>query len=107
MLISAALMMIWVTVKLSDFATIEIIGIRTLAWTGLGVVYFGLGLGFRERAYRLMGLVTLALALLSIIPSIWSLSTEIKILSVFVMGGTFVALGFIYSRFKESLKKLL
>lgn len=105
--ISGVLMIIWVTIKLSDFATIEINGIRTLAWTGLGVVYFGLGLGLRERAYRLMGLVTLALALLSILPSIWSMSTEIKILSVFVMGGVFVALGFIYSRFKEPLKKLL
>lgn len=105
--LSGVLTLIWVTIKVSDFSAGEFNGVRTLAWTGLGVVYFATGLGLRERTYRLMGLVTLALALLSIAPSIWSMSTEIKILSVFVMGGVFVTLGFVYSRFKEPLKKLL
>ncbi len=80
---------------------------RTIAWTLLAVIYFGAGLGLRERWYRLMGLGTLSIALLSLVPIIWGMSTEMKIASFFVMGAVFLGLGFVYNRYRESLKKLL
>ena len=67
----------------------------------------GAGLGLRERWYRLMGLGTLAIALVSLVPIIWGMSTEMKIASFFVMGGVFIGLGFVYTRYQEQLKKLL
>jgi len=73
----------------------------------LAVVYFGAGLGLRERWHRLMGLGTLAIALLSLVPIIWGMSTPMKIASFFVMGGVFLSLGFVYTRYHESLKRLL
>ena len=80
---------------------------RTIQWSLLAVIYFGFGIVLRERWYRLMGLGTLGIALLSLIPIIWGMSTEMKIASFFVMGGIFLGLGFVYNRYREFLKKLL
>ena len=103
-LVGGALLFIWLSIKVSDMGGH---GARTIAWSLLAVVYFGLGLGLRERWYRLMGLGTLAIALVSLVPIIWGMSTEMKIASFFVMGGVFIGLGFVYTRFKEQLKYLL
>ena len=54
-----------------------------------------------------MGLGTLAIALVSLVPIIWGMSTEMKIASFFVMGGVFLGLGYVYTRFKEQIKNLL
>jgi len=109
-LVGGALLFIWLSIKVSNiFSEMEMggHGARTIAWSLLAVVYFGLGLGLRERWYRLMGLGTLAIALVSLVPIIWGMSTEMKIASFFVMGGVFLGLGFVYTRFKEQIKKLL
>ena len=103
-LVGGALLFIWLSIKVSDMGGH---GARTIAWSLLAVVYFGLGLGLRERWYRLMGLGTLAIALVSLVPIIWGMSTEWKIASFFVMGGVFIGLGFVYTRYQEQLKKLL
>jgi hypothetical protein len=103
-LVGGALLFIWLSIWVSDIGAH---GARTIAWSLLAVVYFGLGLGLRERWYRLMGLGTLAIALVSLVPIIWGMSTEMKIASFFVMGGVFIGLGFVYTRYQEQLKKLL
>ena len=103
-LVGGALLFIWLSIKVSDMGGH---GARTIAWSLLAVVYFGLGLGLRERWYRLMGLGTLAIALVSLVPIIWGMSTEMKIASFFVMGGVFIGLGYVYTRYQEQLKKLL
>ena len=54
-----------------------------------------------------MGLGTLAIALVSLVPIIWQMETKMKIASFFVMGGVFLGLGFVYTRYQEQLKKLL
>ena len=54
-----------------------------------------------------MGLGTLAIALLSLVPIIWGMGTPGKIASFFVMGLAFIGLGFVYTRFKDKIKKLL
>jgi hypothetical protein len=109
-LVSGAMLFIWLSIRVSNiFSEMEIggHGARTIAWSLLAVVYFGLGLGLRERWYRLMGLGTLAIALLSLAPIILGMSDKMKIASFFVMGGVFLGLGFVYTRFHEQLKKLL
>ncbi len=94
---------LWATVKVGSDAE----GLRTITWAGLAVIYFILGLGLQERWYRLMGLGTLGIALLSLLPIIWELSTEMKIASLFVLGAIFVGLGYVYTRYKEKINKLL
>ena len=103
-LVGGALLFIWLSIKVSEVGGH---GARTIAWSLLAVVYFGAGLGLRERWYRLMGLGTLAIALVSLVPIIWQMSTKMKIASFFVMGGVFIGLGYVYTRFKEQIKNLL
>jgi hypothetical protein len=105
-LVGGALLFIWLSIKVSN----EMGGheARTIAWSLLAVVYFGAGLGLRERWYRLMGLGTLAIALVSLAPIIWQIEDEImRIASLFVIGCVFLGLGFVYTRYQEQLKKLL
>ena len=103
-LVGGSLLFIWLSIWVSDIGEH---GARTIAWSLLAVVYFGAGLGLRERWYRLMGLGTLAIALVSLVPIIWQMETKMKIASFFVMGGVFLGLGFVYTRYQEQLKKLL
>jgi len=109
-LIGGALLFIWLSMKVSNIVSEMEMGghgARTITWSLLAVVYFGLGLGLKERWYRLMGLGTLAIALVSLAPIIWGMSTPMKIASFFVMGGVFLGLGFVYTRYRDQLKKLL
>ncbi|MDA7605561.1 DUF2339 domain-containing protein [Verrucomicrobiales bacterium] len=94
---------LWATAKVGSDAE----GLRTITWAGLAVIYFILGLSLKERWYRLTGLGTLGIALLSLLPIIWGLSTEMKIASLFVLGAIFVGLGYVYTRYRERINKLL
>ena len=103
-LFGGAFLFIWLSIKVSDVGGP---GLRTIAWTILGGCYLGSGLGLKERWYRLIGLGTLAIALFSLVPIIWQMSTNMKIVSFFVMGMVFLGLGYVYTRFKEQIRKLL
>jgi hypothetical protein len=104
LIISGAIALFWwSTVKVGG----DTEGLRSIIWAGLAVIYFALGLGLKERWYRLMGLGTLGIALLSVVPIILGLSTEMKIASLFVLGAVFVGLGYVYTRYKEKINKLL
>ena len=104
LIISGAIALFWwATAKVGSDAE----GLRTITWAGLAVIYFILGLSLKERWYRLTGLGTLGIALLSLLPIIWSFSTEMKIASLFVLGAIFVGLGYVYTRYKEKINKLL
>ena len=106
MIITAGgLLFFWLTIKVGS--ELDGAGALTISWAILAVVYFGAGLGLRERCYRLLGLCTLAIALVSLFPIIWQLSTEMKIASFFVMGTIFLGLGFVYNRFREKIRELL
>ena len=106
MIITAGgLLFFWLTIKVGS--ELDGAGALTITWAILAVVYFGAGLGLRERCYRLLGLCTLAIALVSLFPIIWQLSTEMKIASFFVMGTIFIGLGFVYNRFRDKIRELL
>jgi hypothetical protein len=102
-LVGGTLLFTWLSIKVS----LGDPGLSTLTWTILALGYFGFGLGWQERWFRLMGLGTLAIALVSLVPIIWGMKTEMKIASFFVMGLVFIGLGFVYTRFKDQIKKLL
>ena len=93
----------WCTVKVSGLGA----GLRLITWAGLAVIYFLAGIGLKERWYRLIGLLILGVSLLSLVPIIWDMSTTVKIASLFVLGAVFVGLGYIYTRYKDHIKKLL
>ena len=94
---------LWCTVKVSNTTA----GLRTITWAGLAVINFLVGISLKERWYRLIGLSILGISLLSLIPIIWDMPTELKITSLFVLGAVFVGLGYIYTRYKDHIKKLL
>ena len=93
----------WCTVKVSDLGA----GLRLITWAGLAVIYFLAGIGLKERWYRLIGLLILGLSLLFLVPIIWGLGDGYRIASLFVFGVVFVGLGYIYTRYKDHIKKLL
>ena len=93
----------WCTEEVSDTGA----ALRTITWAGLAVINFLVGISLKERWYRLIGLSILGISLLSLIPIIWNMSTDLKITSLFVLGGIFVGLGYIYTRYKDHIKKLL
>jgi len=79
----------------------------TLNWTLLGVSLMVAGLLAGERIYRFSGLAVLGLSLLSLMPAFLGMSTELKILSTFVTGAVFVGLGFVYTQYRERIRKML
>ena len=102
-----AALFFWVTIRVSGMGGDGIEGLRSIAWSGMGLLFFIAGLTFKERWYRLMGLTVLGITLLSLVPIIWGFSTEWKIASFFVLGLVFVVLGFVYNRYREKINKLL
>ncbi len=102
-----AALFFWVTTRVSGIDGEGIEGLRSISWSGLGLLFFVLGLTLKERWYRLMGLTVLGITLLSLVPIIWGFSTEWKIASFFVLGLVFVVLGFVYNRYREKINKLL
>ena len=107
-LVGGTLLFTWLSIKVSKPRVDP--GLLTITWTILALGYFGFGLGLKERWYRLMGLGTLAIALVSLVPiiwRIWRMNLLYAIASFFVMGLVFIGLGFVYTRFKDKIKKLL
>lgn len=80
----------------------------TLAWTGLGVVFFALGFAGVGRAGRLAGLALLGAALARVfLRDVWELDTLGRILSFLALGAGLLVLGFVYNRFRDAIAKWL
>lgn len=80
----------------------------TVAWSLLALFVLAAGFALKERAYRLLGLGILAAAVARIFAvDVWQLETLYRILSFLVLGGVLLALGFLYNRFAEALRKWL
>lgn len=79
-----------------------------VCWALLGLALFGLGLALRVRAYRLSGLALLALCLGHVLfIDVWELDPVPRIISFLTLGLALLALGFVYNRWQETLRKLL
>jgi hypothetical protein len=80
----------------------------TIAWSLLALALFFAGLGLRERAYRLGGLVLLAFAVCRIfVIDVWHFETLTRIVSFLVLGAVLMLLGYLYNRFGEKLREWL
>jgi len=80
----------------------------TVAWSLVALLVLAAGFALKERTCRLLGLGILAAAVARIFTvDVWQLETLYRILSFLVLGGVLLALGFLYNRFAEALRKWL
>lgn len=78
----------------------------TISWSLLAFIVLATGFALKERVYRWLGLgiLTVAIARIFVI-DVWQLDTVYRILSFLVLGVVLLALGFLYNRFADLLKK--
>jgi hypothetical protein len=80
----------------------------TAGWSALALVLFIVGMVFRERVYRWLGLAVLAAALgRVVIFDVWKLETLYRIFSFMALGLVLLVLGFIYNKYQEKIKEWL
>jgi uncharacterized membrane protein len=80
----------------------------TVVWAVLAFAALGAGFLLRERIYRLMGLLILAIAVGHVFfVDVWKLGQLAGILGIIGLALVLLALGFIYNRFAEQIKKWL
>jgi hypothetical protein len=80
----------------------------TVGWAMLGFVLLAVGFAFRQRSYRVAGLVVLALSLARVmIYDLARLDTPYRILSFIGLGAILLVLGFVYTKNREKLAKWL
>jgi uncharacterized membrane protein len=80
----------------------------TVIWAGLAFAALGAGFLLRERIYRLMGLLILAVAVGHVFfVDVWKLGQLAGILGILGLAVVLLALGFLYNRFAEEIKKWL
>lgn len=79
-----------------------------ICWAMLATLLFCAGLILRCRPYRLIGLYWLAAAVLHVLfIDVMKLETLGRILSFIILGILLLALGFLYNRFQETIRKFL
>ncbi len=80
----------------------------TVVWALLAFAALGAGFLLRERVYRLMGLLILAVAVGHVFfVDVWKMGQFAGILGIIGLAVVLLALGFIYNRFAEQIKKWL
>jgi uncharacterized membrane protein len=80
----------------------------TVVWAVLAFAALGAGFLLRDRIYRLMGLLILAVAVGHVFfVDVWKLGQLAGILGILGLALVLLALGFIYNRFAEQIKKWL
>jgi len=83
-------------------------GMITLGWIALGLAAFLAALPIGERSYRLGGLGLLLLGLGKIaLVDIWSASPTDRYLTLILTGVALLLVSFLYSRYRETILKLL
>ena len=79
-----------------------------ICWALLASLLFCAGLAIRCRPYRLIGLWWLAAAVLHVVSiDVMRLETLGRILSFITLGLVLLALGFLYNKFQETIRKFL
>ncbi len=78
----------------------------TISWSLLAFIVLAAGFLLRERAYRLLGLALLVISVARVFSvDVWQLDTLYRILSFLVLGVVLLALGFLYNRFADLVRK--
>ena len=80
----------------------------TAGWSGLALGLFIIGMAFRERVYRWLGLAVLACAMGRVVFSdVWKLEPIYRVLSFMALGIVLLVLGFIYNKYQDKIKEWL
>lgn len=83
-------------------------GLLTVVWGFEGLALLGIGFALRERPMRLLGLVLFGTCILKLfLYDLRNLETIYRILSFTVLGLILIGVSWIYSHFRENVKKLL
>jgi uncharacterized membrane protein len=78
----------------------------TITWSLLAFIVLGTGFLLRERVYRLLGLLLLSISIARLFfVDVWHLETIYRILSFLILGVVMLALGFLYNRFADFIRK--
>ena len=77
------------------------------SWAILGVLAFVVGWFLRERIYRILSLLVVGVALgRLLIIDVWGLDPIARILTFILIGFILLALGFIYTRYQNKLRRI-
>ncbi|MBW8864214.1 MAG: DUF2339 domain-containing protein [Verrucomicrobia bacterium] len=80
----------------------------TMSWAGLAVLMFAAGMLLRERFYRWFGLAVLAASVGRVVfVDMWKQETIYRVLTIMVLGVALVAVGFVYNKFQDAIRKWL
>lgn len=83
-------------------------GLLTVSWSVLGVVTFLFALWVGERSFRLAGLGLLLTGVCKIVViDVWSLSEKDRYLTFISMGTALMIVSFLYTRFREAIRRYL
>ena len=83
-------------------------GIITVGWSALGLLTFLFALTVGERSFRLAGLGLLLVGVAKIIGvDIWHATSTDRYITLIVMGVVLLLVSFLYSRYRETILKLL
>jgi Zn-dependent protease with chaperone function len=82
-------------------------GLVTLAWGLEGLVVFLVALWAGERKYRLTGLGLLLLCVARIGIDVWAISAQERWITLVVLGALLMLVSFLYSRYREMLRRYL
>lgn len=83
-------------------------GMVTLAWAVEAVAVFVFALWIRQRSYRLAGLGLLLLAVGKIVIfDVWGLSARDRYLTFIALGAAMLAVSWLYTRYRDTVKQLL
>jgi len=91
----------------SMLAVIPPHGLVTLAWGLEGLVVFLVALWAGERRYRLTGLGLLLLCVARIGIDVWAISAQERWITLVVLGALLMLVSFLYSRYREMLRRYL
>lgn len=83
-------------------------GLLTVSWGMQGLALLGCGFAFRERILRLQGLALLLVCILKLfLYDLRNLEAIYRILSFVALGLILLSVSWIYSRFREHIRRLL
>jgi uncharacterized membrane protein len=83
-------------------------GLITVSWSALGVIVFLFALWVGERSFRLAGLCLLLLGVGKIVViDVWDLNSRDRYLTFICMGSALLLVSFLYSRYREAIRRYL
>ena len=96
-----------VTLVTAMLAVIPPHGFVTLSWGLEGLVVFLVALWAGERRYRLTGLGLLLLCVARVGIDVWAISAQERWITLVVLGALLMLVSFLYSRYRETLRRYL